>query len=179
MRYVLLVVGLLFCCLRSSGVSAQVPKPAIEKTLAERVKALEQQVDWMQAWITDLGGLTGNRAVTLDCTGGTSIPIMPSSHTFELLAICGSVEPYLEGYRIKLRIGSQQAMEFYGLEGELGYGENLVKSLSQHVHFVTVENLTPGAWTTIQITINPAAAKDVRLLRLYGLTTKGTKGVVK
>lgn len=179
MRYVILGGALTCCCLLSSNIVAQTPTPAVAKTLAERLKELEERVDLQQEWLTSLNALTGDRSVVLDCSGGTSLPIMPKTQTFEFLAICAAVDPYLEGYRIKVRIGNLQSMEFYGLEGDLGYGETLGKTYPQHVHFSTTDDLLPGVWTVIQVTINPAAAKDVRVIRLYGLTTKGTKAQPK
>jgi hypothetical protein len=136
------------------------------KSQTERIKELETKVETLQSWLEVLNGYTGDRSVVLDCDAGKFSAIMPKSNTLVFLAACNKVEPYLEGYRITIAIGNPLSMAFSGVSGELGYGETAVKSFAQKQPFSTTAALRPGIWTPIQVTINPAAAKDVRVIRL-------------
>lgn len=163
MRTALLLL-LLVCADGLANAQGQ-PKTATKST-TERLQSLEDRADGNDSSVDFLLRFTGNRSVLLDCDTHAFVAVMPTSNTMTFLAKCNSIEPYLEGFRLNIAIANPFTFEFAGVDGEIGYGETTVKTFSQRVKFSTVLPLRPGTWTAIQVTVNPAAAKDVRTIRL-------------
>lgn len=167
-------VASLAICLSAGPVCAQ--DQADVQKLTERVKALEEKVKGLETYVNVLNGYTGERTIDLNCSSRDFQAIMPRTNTIVFLAACTGIEPYLEGYRVSLSIGNLTSFTFSNVSGKLGYGENASLTWTQFVQIPTTINLGPGTWTKLQVFINPAAAKDVRNIRLYEFNADTAQG---
>jgi hypothetical protein len=80
------------------------------------------------------------------------------------LAACTNVEPYLEGHKITIEVNNPYATRFSNLSGTLGYGRTVDEAFTRTVEISTTQSLSPGAWTTFTVIVNPSKAEDIRYL---------------
>jgi hypothetical protein len=169
-------VGALVVC-GLSVVSAQANPPAAVKSTAERLTAVEGRLDFVDQWLKGVSADTGDRSAVLSCDTGNFQPVISKGSTPVFLVSCSPLVPYLEGSRLTLSIGNASSMQFEGVSGAIGHGETEVQRFGLPTQFTSTSPLMPGIWNQVPITINPAGAKDVRVIRLYDLAFTSAKGV--
>jgi hypothetical protein len=152
----LLGVCLLLCLAGSS--LAQTPKPTVED-LERRIRSLELQVRGLQT-------RTATKYASVDCNTGKFDEFQFSGGTLILFASCTKIEPYLEGHRITLSIGNPHSFSFSNVKGNLSYGKDWVEALERQVEVSLVDPLRAGAWTTINVTVNPSKPEQMRYIGL-------------
>jgi hypothetical protein len=108
----------------------------------------------------------------LDCTKKKYSFVSPGSTTVLFMVTCDTVEPYLEGYRVRLSVGNPFRAAFSDVTGEVHYGDSPMAAIDQKVVLPVVPRLSPGLWTRLEVVIPRASAKDVRYLYLSGVSVK-------
>lgn len=78
-----------------------------------------------------------------------------------LLITTDSAEPYLDGYKLKLRVGNPTSMLLSGLTVRGFWPDASKKGLTQRDYSLT-SDLAPGVWSPIEIVMAPATADDMR-----------------
>jgi hypothetical protein len=176
MKTMMLVCALLLP-LNAKGIAQQ---PAARKAeqattkasseLEGRIAKLETAVEMLEAKLLGQRGIQNDiplrvpsRGAFLDCDSGGYSESLPDNGHLLFLISCETVEPYLEGYRITLAIGNPHSVSFKNAKGTFGYGEELYEAVvKQKISWSTTDQIRSGAWNRVQVTINPASAKDLR-----------------
>lgn len=95
-----------------------------------------------------------------------------------LLVSVKSVQPYLDGYKVTLAIGNPYAMDFNGFgvscKWSLPYlytngvasNAEAVKNSEKSKDLQQTEVLRGGWWTPVELTISPATADELKMLRI-------------
>lgn len=110
-----------------------------------------------------------------------------------LLIFCDGVEPFLDGYRIKLRLGNPLYMRFSGFKLKFKFGhkppelptkentkeEELVKAFEKwpkdseawkkslsHAEESYTDDLSPGTWTSVEAVLPEAKAEDITYIEV-------------
>ncbi len=154
----------------------QEPTAPQPKTQLERLIAAEESLAMLTNWMVENDDRFPQRARTLDCSTGDYREVAPGPAHLPLFVACDKIEPYLEGYRITLKVGNPLAMTMLGLSGEIAHGETFAAAIKTSVRFDTTSELTPGSWTTILVNLNPASVKDVRHIRVKNLKAGAMRG---
>jgi hypothetical protein len=101
----------------------------------------------------------------VDCNSREYTTVLPESGYLPILVSCDGIEQHLEGFRVTFKFGNPHAARFSNIRGQVGYGETWPKAFEQAVRFSLAE-MNGGSWNRVDVTINPATAKDVRYIRV-------------
>jgi hypothetical protein len=147
------------CCLTFAALAwgQSKPAPTPVKSLAERLKELEHRVVGLELE-------TRFRPVyaQLDCETKRFGSVQSDDVSkFLLLVSCESIEPYLEGYRITLRVGNPYSIRMSAVKGSLFYGAKYPRKKAE---IPLPQGLTPGHWTEVSVSIGQAEVADMRRL---------------
>ncbi|MEX1245035.1 MAG: hypothetical protein WEB59_06275 [Thermoanaerobaculia bacterium] len=154
-------------------------------TLEARVKELESDqrasargARLLGLKVERLDGLN-TTVVTLDASqpGSGYQQIVTNSGRF--LVSLANAEPYLDGFRITLEIGNITSATYHGFELDAEWppaipekpdADNMEtwskKTEAQKRKFSFTDDLTPGAWTRVRLSLTPAAAEDVKAIEI-------------
>ena len=157
------------------------PKTDIE-TLQGRVRSLQGELSRLQARVSRYD------SVSLDPTEKGYGRIDTRSGFF--LVILNSAEPYLDGYRLQLRIGNPVAARYDGFkltfswenpapeqkpgESDEQFQKREEEWLKEQPHEKEVsftETLYPSSWNTVSVVISPASAEQLKTLGISSMET--------
>lgn len=161
----------------SSSLNAQAP--AAPKTLEIQLADIERRLNFLDWYSEDLNARTPVLTPLLACDTGDFTTFVMMTSNLPLFAKCTKLEPYLEGYRVTIAIMNVLAVQLGGLRGALGHGETYAKATSQTIPFSTTRSLVPGQWTSIDVVISLAVAKDVRFIQLRDVVATTVGGVLQ
>jgi len=153
---------------------------------ARRNISLEEEVRNLQARIELLETMVFNTpfyltSVTLDPSSPGGFQCLGSPVGVFLISL-GDIKPYLDGYKVTVKIGNPYFATFSSFSIQVEWGEK-VPNLSEKEAFdkflaweKTIrrktfsfpQNLTPGTWTSIELVLTPAP-KKLGYLRLSNL----------
>jgi hypothetical protein len=95
-----------------------------------------------------------------------------------LLISVKSVQPYLDGYKVTLLIGNPYAMDFNGFgvsckwSASYVYTNGVVANVDEvqksekSKNLEQIEVLRSGCWNSVELTISPATADEMKMLRI-------------
>jgi outer membrane murein-binding lipoprotein Lpp len=152
------------------------------EALDARIKALESDVLRLQLQVAR------HDSVSLD-PAQKGYERIDTDSGFFLVSVTG-VEPYLDGYRVHLRIGNPAAARYHGFtltftwqepmpvrkagESDEEYHKRDREWLKAESHEKTVsftETLYPSSWNTVSAVVSPATAKELRGLAISSMET--------
>ena len=103
---------------------------------------------------------------SLDCNTGKYDEFLFGSGALVFFASCSKIEPYLEGHRVTITVGNPHSFNFSGVKGNLYYGTDFADAMSRQVEVSFTDVIRSGAWTTLQIIVNPSKAEQMRYIGL-------------
>jgi hypothetical protein len=141
---------------------------ALNAALETRVKALEDKVMALQVDKTMRELRDVNVAWFDPQEAKKYIPV--KSPAGPVLLVLENVEPYLDGFKVTLRLGNPTSAGLSGIKGKITWGRAFdPKNPSQDPQSQTKQFDDPtffpaGAWTYLSINIGPATANQARLI---------------
>jgi hypothetical protein len=157
------------------------PTPALEvrvETLERFHKYARGNIQSLSRRIGELEALNST-SVTLDASQPGSVyqQIVTSSGRF--LVMLTNAEPYLDGFRVTIEIGNITSATYNGFKLNASWpgpvpedpdANNLEawskKSETQKREFSFTDDLPPGAWTRVRLSLTPAIAEDVKAIEI-------------
>lgn len=164
-----------------SGGCTQPPQPA--DTKSGDVKTLHQQIEEVKNKLDNLEKQTTRLRFELDAekTKYDSIVIDPSSKgylrldssTGSFLVSLRDVQPYADGYKLKLNIGNPTSATYSGFALDVKWNKSFEKFSSQdwdnaqhEKTFKFAEKLMPGSWNTVFLTLSPAQKEELEYIEI-------------
>ena len=157
------------------------PKTDIE-ALQGRVRSLQNDLWRLQARVSR------HDSVSLDPTEKGYGRIDTTSGFF--LVILNSAEPYIDGYRLQLRIGNPMAARYDGFKLTLSWQnpapeqkpgesdeqfqkreEEWLKEQPHEKEVSFTETLYPSSWNNVSVVISPASAEQLKTLGISSMET--------
>jgi hypothetical protein len=149
-------LGLLFwASSNAQGSKPATPQPPSTIELLKRLEFLEYRVAALES-------RTASRWASIDCNTQNYDEFLLDSSHLPFFAACTKVEPFLEGFRITLRIGNPHSFSFNNVTGTFYFGNPAPSTPLKEQKFSALEGLRAGTWTTVVITVNPAKAEELR-----------------
>ena len=106
------------------------------------------------------------------------------------MVILNSAEPYIDGYRLQLRIGNPMAARYDGFKLTLSWqnpapeqkaGESDEESQKRYEEWLKekphekevsfTETLYPSSWNNVSVVISPASAEQLKTLEISSMET--------
>lgn len=134
------------------------------KTATERLEESERQIGLLWQTLLGLEERTPGRSAKLDCDSARYAELLPGTGYTVFAAACERIEPYMEGYRVMISLGNPHSAKITNVKGNLIYGES-IGSLKK-AEWSIGDDLAAGSWKRFTVTVNPAQAKDMRLIFL-------------
>ena len=129
-------------------------------SLKQRTDSLEAKVQLLQASVSPYS------EALLDC-GTSGYARMDATGGFFLVS-CDDATPYLDGYKVTLDIGNPSLMTYKAATLTVRWASSpfwLVDSAGIHtLSTELLQDLRPGAWTTVSLTLAPAKADQLKNL---------------
>lgn len=140
--------------------------PASPLSLASRIAALEKALE--KERLERVFHATFFEHRELDCVSHGTTIIQEKNGLLGFYVGCDNIEPYLEGYRVRLRIGNPYAAEFGNTSLMLFHGKDVEESFrdSNQVKVDIPNRLPAGSWVPIVITVSRAKVEQMRHLAL-------------
>jgi hypothetical protein len=152
------------------------------KGIDQRVAMLETTIQSLEKGLSDLElarKRSGEGEINVTERSYTRI----TSKTGFFLVSCEDIQPYLDGYRVKLQIGNPYAVTFSGCQILAKWGakfdpqkmtyDDWQKGLKTK-NFALTSDLRPATWNRVTITITPATPSDLKYFSV-GLKTDSVK----
>jgi len=149
-----------FCAIASHAQQ----KPSGQSGETERVKKLEERVAAMADLVDILLRDDPPAMAWLDCTDKNFREVRLTGSALSVFVACDTIEPYLEGHRVKLRIGNPYAFDFLGLKGFLWHGQERLETLNSQrkTEISSTQRLRSGTWLPVEVAINPSKPSEFR-----------------
>jgi hypothetical protein len=102
------------------------------------------------------------------------------SDTGSFLVSCEDVTPYLDGYKIRLRIGNLSSATYNGFKLTVKWGRAMPTTVDQadggtnslkEKEMSFTEDLRPGAWNSVEVVLSPAKPDQLKFLVLANMET--------
>lgn len=156
------------------------PRPHHSEAMETRIAELEGRIAQLETnWEENTSGILelidGYHAddveprTRLDCSSPSYAWLRYKTFLFPV--ICESAQPYLDGFRLQLRIGNPYSADFGDLRLEVAWGEGgwihrlfkgdeapELKLRTKTVSYA--ESLEAGAWTRIALVLSPATSEE-------------------
>jgi hypothetical protein len=97
---------------------------------------------------------------TLSSASTGFVPLRTSTG-FLLLLSLDAIESYLDGYKVKLRIGNSSSVTLSGLELNVNWGAQLAYKRARFRKASTPQDFIPGIWTPVEIVLPNTKATEV------------------
>src|SRR5262249_54963737 len=141
------------------GAKAQELKQRIDE-LEEKVKRAESDIVYLQI------NQNPYNAILLKVTDTPAYQRL-ETNMGTILVANQDVTPYLDGYRVRIKVGNPQFITFDGFKINVEWGEPYKAekknfdwaSKLQSKEFNFTRDLAPGAWTDVTLNLNPATAE--------------------
>jgi len=156
-------LALIFLC--AGLVKAQTKAP-VSGASTEKVAELEKKVQSLSELVNFLLRHSISETPSLDCASHRFNEIRLTGSSLVLFISCEDVQPYLEGHRVKLRIGNPYSFDLEGLKGNLWYGATSLEAFQKgsKVEVVSTQKLRSGSWLSLEVVINPSKPSQLREL---------------
>ena len=169
-----LVFTLMFCV--ACDQPAAPTKPQNTQTLEKQIAELKEKVD-------KLDGDTKRVELALDQQKNqySSIVIDPSVKGYEridttagsFLVMLKDIQPYADGYKLKLSIGNISSAEYSGFALTATWHKSYAKYTSEdwskgghEKTFNYPEKLLPGSWNTVSLILSPAQKEELEYIEI-------------
>jgi hypothetical protein len=157
----LCLAGLLWIPTNISGQEA----PGAPRNSEQRLTDAETEIQalWRSYFVVVRDDLPNTKG-SLDCSGARYEEIKATNSFLVFFVACERIEPYQDGYRATIAIGTPHTFGFSRVSGTLSYGENIAAALvkeSQRATFATTSEMRPGTWTRIAVPLPGTGATDV------------------
>lgn len=192
MRFIAIVIG--FAIVAAGTATGQgrsgTPAPVPAAPLEPRIASLEAQIKKLTAALEEaksqneaqgewLNGLSASipptTYVDLDCANGKYSQMQAATGFAMFFVKCSKIEPYLEGFKVTVSIGNPYGISFTDFTGQIGYGATFADAAKQKATMSSTATFAPGVWTNVVVTLNPAAAKDVRKVMILSVDFAGLR----
>lgn len=144
----------------------------VESTLKVLADANQKQLDEQFKYIQTRIDNMDNQPVFVSTEGeGYSIAKTPFA---SFIVSASEAEPYLDGYKVKLRFGNLTTARFAGAKVAVSWGPNAdnprawINGRKDKV-FSTPKDFLPGQYAEVEVTLTPASASDVKQI-MVGIT---------
>lgn len=154
---------------RAQGSPSQLSATTKLAELEKRLDALENRNAELSVEVNQY------RSALLDC--GKPGYRRLDTNIGTLLVTCEDVQPFLDGFKLKLHLGNPSLLRYSGFEVHAKWMENMWDEVlePEAVKSRTVslpDELLPGTWSTVSIVIEPATAKELANLQVSIETDK-------
>jgi hypothetical protein len=182
------VVSLLAICIAVSGCSQERPGSGVGMKIGEleaKLSALEATVGYLTKRLNDLdfqqallrSASERYRTATFDPADKGYARLDTSGGTF--LVSVDDAKPFLEGYKLVLKIGNIQAVRYSSYTLKTSWGEKWDSGKQNYQkwreslktkEFRQTEQLVPGTWNRVELTLSPAKAAEIGYLEIEMVT---------
>jgi len=155
----------------------------VDSTKQEHLKNLEQQITELKNKVDKLNGETTRLWFELDAEKDrySSILFDPSSKGYQrldtssgsFLVMLKDVQPYADGYKLKLHIGNTSSAEYSGFTLTAKWRKSFDKLTSEDLSkpqnektFNYTEKLLPGSWNTVSLILSPAQKEELEFIEI-------------
>jgi hypothetical protein len=174
-RFLLVLSFVQLCCV-SCDQSA-------DTTNSERVKKLETEQVQLKAKVDKLDSEMMGLHMALDSVKNqnSSAVFDPSSKGYQrvdtssgsFLVSLKDIQPYADGYRLKLSIGNPSSAEYSGFSLTAKWHKSFEKMTSEDWQkeqpektFTYTEKLFPGSWNTVSLILSPAQKEELGYIEI-------------
>ena len=168
MNFSTLVAGLCSALLLQGAIASQAQQKLTgdKAVTADQLKELSDQVAVQQDLLNLLLEANPPTFAWMDCTDRNFREVRLAGSALSIFVSCDTVEPYLEGHKVKLRVGNPFSFDFSGLKGTLYLGQDRNEALkaSRTAPISTTQTLRSGSWLPLEISINPSKASEFRAI---------------
>ena len=138
-------------------------------TSSEEVRS---QIDSLESKVTELAGrLNSVEVALLDCSSAGYDQVNTPMATF--LVACDDATPYLNGFKLNLRIGNLTMATFSAPELRLRWAAELLDFIRDsgstavgHTSAKLTTDLRPGSWTKATVVVAPATPEQMKNIEL-------------
>ena len=124
---------------------------------------LDNSITTLQNITRQLTARSPSTIAGLDCTQQGFASVFLGAPQMILFVSCDDVTEYLEGYKVRLRIGNPHYVNLSDISGAISYYNN---GESGGVDFKLTETIIAGTWQPITVTIPKATKEQMRSLSI-------------
>jgi uncharacterized coiled-coil protein SlyX len=147
-----------------------------------RLKNLEQKTSSQASALSNLQfrpAMIERKSTVLDLS--TTNYQYVESNAGRFLVYCESVQPYLDGQKLKLRIGNPNLITYSGFTLKAKWGRAEPDDFTEYenwrgsLHEKELElaaDLKPGVWNTVEFVLSPASATDLAYVEVSITTNR-------
>jgi len=160
--------------------------------LDNRIKSLESEVSAMKYRLElneqSLGQNQHPHFATLQASEKAYQSVYTKDNNFAFLVALEDIQPYANGYKVKIDLGNPSLVTFIGVDMEVTWGPTQPvyskdtpdysqkmkewASKQQTTRKSVEEALQPGSWNTVDIILAPASANDIGSIEVSDISTK-------
>jgi len=148
---------------------------ALKQQYDSTIVSIEKKVDSIQAVIMYSEYIKmKEEEINVDPSSAESYQTIKTSNGMFFIAL-KEVRPYLNGYKLILQIGNPYAITFKGFKLKVTWGRDFAVDMNDSVQTdydlqtkeeAFVKELSPAAWTKVELILAPAKTEQLEYIRL-------------
>jgi hypothetical protein len=149
-----LLVSVLAACRHLPGNTdgGSKPRPSALPAATLTLQSLDMRVAKLEKSLEDAASEELKKIPVVSCKGEGFTTVVTNNGLF--LVSCDDASAYLNGFKLKLRIGNPSALTYNGIKLTIFTAQAVIPN-------DIVQDFLPGAWTSVDVVVAPATAAAV------------------